>query len=152
MGLSSCRHLFLVLSVVISFVSVSLNVAHYFAYSTDSYHDLHSESILWTSGLSYSPVRSHLTCEFCGKKFQSRRDTDGHINAVHLKLKPFICHCGKGFSYYQHLHVHKKHCSQPAVLKSEVYISPWIFTCLDLCSPFLSDMIKVGIIAELVAK
>lgn len=58
--------------------------------------------------------RSKISCEFCGKKYASRRDLDGHVNAIHMKLKPFVCPiCGKSFSYTQHLHAHKKMCPSP---------------------------------------
>ncbi|BFY98314.1 hypothetical protein BsWGS_01349 [Bradybaena similaris] len=56
-------------------------------------------------------VRSGFTCQYCGKLCISRRDLSGHTNAVHLKIKPFVCElCGRGFSYNRNLHVHKKVC------------------------------------------
>jgi len=54
---------------------------------------------------------SGVVCQHCGKRCISRRDLEGHINTVHLKLKPFVCPCGKGFAYNRNLHVHKKVCS-----------------------------------------
>ncbi|XP_059163357.1 zinc finger and BTB domain-containing protein 26-like isoform X9 [Physella acuta] len=59
----------------------------------------------------FRAFRSKIMCQYCGKKHTSRRDLEGHLNVVHLKLKPFICRqCGKAFSYSQHLHAHKKIC------------------------------------------
>jgi len=56
-------------------------------------------------------VDSGFVCHHCGKRCISRRDLEGHTNAMHLKLKPFVCDlCGRGFSYNRNLHVHKKVC------------------------------------------
>ncbi|XP_055895481.1 uncharacterized protein LOC106064207 isoform X19 [Biomphalaria glabrata] len=67
-------------------------------------------STLWTAN-SLKTLRSGFSCQHCGKLCISRRDLYGHTNAVHLKIKPFICQlCGRGFSYNRNLHVHKKVC------------------------------------------
>ncbi|BFY98315.1 hypothetical protein BsWGS_01348 [Bradybaena similaris] len=69
------------------------------------------ESQGFSNSFRLRAFRSKISCHFCGKKYTSRRDLDGHINVVHLKQKPFICSlCGKSFSYTQHLHAHKKMC------------------------------------------
>ncbi|KAK7109638.1 hypothetical protein V1264_013646 [Littorina saxatilis] len=55
--------------------------------------------------------KKNFTCEFCGKPFAVRRDYLGHVNAMHLKHKPFMCDtCNSSFSNMKTLHGHKKRC------------------------------------------
>ena len=48
-----------------------------------------------------------LTCEHCGSSFDKKSQLQLHVNAVHLKLKPFKCEkCQKFFSLNQNLQRH----------------------------------------------
>ena len=51
-------------------------------------------------------------CEICGKRFTLHREYIGHLNFVHLKIKPFQCpRCLRGFSHEIVLKRHKKLCN-----------------------------------------
>lgn len=48
-------------------------------------------------------------CRFCGKGFVLQQDRDGHVNAVHLKTKPYGCDvCHMSFANKRYLVEHKK--------------------------------------------
>ncbi|XP_055895450.1 uncharacterized protein LOC106064207 isoform X14 [Biomphalaria glabrata] len=71
-----------------------------------------TDDLKFRNPFRFRAFRSKIMCHYCGKKYTSRRDLQGHLNVVHLKLKPFVCcHCGKAFSYNQHLHAHSKICA-----------------------------------------
>ncbi len=74
-------------------------------------------TICGTSFSSNSKVRRHekthtgeksVTCDLCKKGFWSKLDLSRHIDAVHHKLKPFLCVlCGKSFSIRSNWRKHK---------------------------------------------
>ncbi|CAN8069954.1 unnamed protein product [Agarophyton chilense] len=75
-------------------------------------------------------VRRYMTCDAqnvpacrkCGHRFQKRGNLIRHIQAVHLKLKPFVCAlCSARFGYKTHLKRHQqKHQRRSDVALFEV--------------------------------
>lgn len=54
-----------------------------------------------------SGLSSEFDCPYCKKPFCNSRDTQNHINAVHLKVKPYACgFCDKSFVQKVQLKVH----------------------------------------------
>jgi len=54
---------------------------------------------------------NELNCNACGKQFSTKYNLRKHVEALHLKLKPYTCQtCTKTFaykhSYCQHMQVH----------------------------------------------
>ncbi|XP_025093278.1 zinc finger protein MSN2-like isoform X13 [Pomacea canaliculata] len=61
---------------------------------------------------SWTRRKKNFSCSFCGKAFTVSRDCIGHVNAVHLNLKPYVCEkCSSSFANSKTLHGHKKLCS-----------------------------------------
>lgn len=58
--------------------------------------------------------RKNYSCRFCGKDFVLQQDRDGHMNAVHLKTKPYKCEsCLVRFANKRYLVEHKKRNCTP---------------------------------------
>ena len=50
-------------------------------------------------------------CQYCWKSFVVKRDCEGHVNAVHLKVKPFTCEfCNWSSGHRGELQKHVKKC------------------------------------------
>lgn len=54
-----------------------------------------------------------LNCNACGKHFSTKYNLRKHVEALHLKLKPFACPlCAKRFAYqhshFQHMQGHSR--------------------------------------------
>ncbi|RUS91750.1 hypothetical protein EGW08_000458, partial [Elysia chlorotica] len=59
-------------------------------------------------------------CSICSKAFVNSRILKGHINSVHLDIRPYTCkYCSRGFSYENNLNNHVKMCD-----KAYIYHSP----------------------------
>lgn len=78
--------------------------------------------------------RKNYVCRFCHKRFVLQQDCDGHINAVHLKTKPYICNsCNCGFAYRRYLADHKKKCVWLLFGVGSVLIWEVILTTVMVC-------------------
>ena len=52
-------------------------------------------------------VERNVQCVTCHKMFMYESELKGHVKAVHLKIKDFVCdNCEKSFSSKSHLNAH----------------------------------------------
>ncbi|BFY98316.1 hypothetical protein BsWGS_01347 [Bradybaena similaris] len=59
-----------------------------------------------------NPKKKNHVCGICSKAFVNSRILMGHVNSVHLNIKPYKClYCSKRFSYKNNVDVHAKTCS-----------------------------------------
>ena len=79
---------------------------------SDNNHFAQSQYI--SSGILLSEWRmrpKQFVCNYCHKTFRLWRDLDGHVNNVHLKIRPYVCHkCKKGYGQKRTLQMHMKYC------------------------------------------